>query len=191
MMAEGQFCFTAKWALETFWGTWKTESEIVVSCQETSVLLNAWFLPWFRREDLLFFSLLWFRHPKLWGKRLIQLKVSDAPNSNLHENWEYSFHGLILYHLSSLHIFFLKKLLLIKIRAENVSPGVASIGRNESGRSREITWDLLSLIDWLGQSIRLGLVHVLLDNLNNWVSLPHCDMNTMLFTTLLSMQIAE
>ena len=52
-----------------------------------------------------------------------------------------------------------------------VSPGVSSLWRNEPGLSSETTWHWLSAINWLGRSIRLELVHMWLNNQNNWDNL--------------------
>ena len=54
---------------------------------------------------------------------MFRVKVFAAPNSNLvHENREYSFHGLICYHLTGSsterYIFLHKKLTLINIERE-------------------------------------------------------------------------
>ena len=65
-------------------------------------------------------------------------------------------------------IFLPRKFSLINIRGNKCdSPGVASLGRNKIGTSREIARDSLSLIDWLGRSIAWVLVCLFPNNGNN------------------------
>ena len=174
-MAQKQpFFFRAKSAPRDLRNFEAPKTELQVSCQKISELLNALYRPWSKRVGALTFFLLWFRKTKLWGKRIIQPKALEAPNSNMvHENWEYSCHGLIFYPIvTRRHVFLTKKLSLIQVRGEKcVAPGVSSPGKKKIGLSRETAWDSLSLIDWLGRSKAQQLVCFWPKDGNNWDTL--------------------
>ena len=92
------FFLSSKW-LAVVWQGWR--HPIQTSGQVTSAFLVAYNRSWFQRRYALIFFRFWIRKRKLWGKRLIQLKVVAASVSNLvNDNGGYSCYNWSFYLLS-------------------------------------------------------------------------------------------
>ena len=130
------------------------------SGQVTSDFLIEYNWMWFKRMYALIISLFWIRKTKLRGRRLIELKVIVAQDSNL-VNDNGGLAGKLLLRLELLpfvkewHIIWLKILYLIKYAAEKcVLRGATFIGR-KAGKMRKVTAQaLLSWVVWPEWMIR-------------------------------------